>query len=282
MKIKTTIKYALNRLLASQNIRIDTYTAQRREEQRINRQLELGWFDTPAFPLLDGMNHYSGEVIVQAYAAYRDQLQRLMSGNGDTGFNPDNDYYRSPDAEILYCLVRQLKPKKILEIGSGNSTVIIRQAIVDGGLEVSHTAIDPEPRSDISNLADRVIRERYEEIDSNSEIKGLGANDILFIDSSHEVRVANDVVKLFCNTFPLLAPGVAVHIHDVFLPYDYPGSFCQRFPNWGKQYLVQAYLQSQDKEILWPGYYVQKMRPDLHPVLPFLSKGTAQSFWFYN
>ena len=282
MRIKTRIKYALNKILASHNIKIGTYTAQRLEEQRIKRQLELGWFDAPVFPLLHGMNGYSSEAIASSYVAYRFELQRLMAGNGDTGFNPENDYYRSPDTEVLYCLVRQLKPKRILEIGSGNSTAVIRQAILDGGLEVFHTAIDPEPREDISALADRIIRARYEEMDLDCEIKSLEANDILFIDSSHEVHVANDVVKLFCNTLPSLAPGVAIHIHDVFLPYDYPDPFCKAFPNWGEQYLLQAFLQSQAKKILWPGYYVQRLRPDLHPGLPFLSKGVAQSFWFCN
>src|SRR5262249_26270842 len=158
----------------------------------------------------------------------------------------------TPDAEVLYLMVRSLGPKRILEIGSGNSTRIIRQAIVDGNLLVSHVAIDPEPRADVTGLTDRLLRQRFEESGVIDELQALERNDILFIDSSHQVHIANDVARLFCNTIPALTTGVVIHVHDVFLPFDYPEPFCTEYSDWGEQYLVQVMLASRARKILWP------------------------------
>ncbi len=198
------------------------------------------------------------------------------------GYDPRNSFYRSPDTEILYLMVRSRKPKRIVEIGSGNSTRVVRQAIYDGGIDVEHFAIDPEPRSDITGLVDKIQRARFEDADGDADaiLSELESNDIVFIDSSHAVRAANDVAKLFCTTIPALPPGVIVHVHDIFLPFDYPEPFCTEHPDWGEQYLLQVLLQGSQRKVLWPGYYVQKMRPELHSRLPFIANGPAQSFWF--
>lgn len=280
MATTTNIKNTLNSLLRSSNLRIDTLTAQKTEADRIRRQKVLGQFDKPAFPLLDGMSSFDGEYLVEAYSAYSADIALMMKGADPARFNARNTFYSTPDAEILYLMVRTLMPKRIIEVGSGNSTRIIRQAIEDGRMSVDHVAIDPEPRADISGLTDRVHRRRFEETDLSDELRCLGANDILFIDSSHLVHVANDVTKLFCNVIPSLNVGVAVHVHDVFLPFDYPEPFCTDYSTWGEQYLVQVMLAARPREILWPGYYVQKLRPELVEALPFLAQGRVQSFWF--
>lgn len=280
MSFTTNVKKTINTALRSANVKIDTLTAERVEADRIQRQLDIGHFEKPTFPLLDGMTTFDGKPLAALYAACRADIDRLMQGAPPALFDRTNPFYTTPDAEILYLMVRKLKPKRIVEIGSGNSTRIIRQAIADGKLGVRHLAIDPEPRADITGLTDRVLRQRFEETDVTDELRALETNDILFIDSSHQVHVANDVTKLFCNALPSLASGVAVHVHDVFLPFDYPVPFCTDYPGWGEQYLVQIMLAARPREILWPGYYVQKMRPELRDGLPFLATGRAQSFWF--
>ena len=204
----------------------------------------------------------------------------MMIGAPPANLDRANTFYSTPDAEILYLMVRSLASKRIVEVGRGNSTRIIRQAIADGKLSVNHVAIDPEPRADISGLIDRMLRQRFEETDVSDELRALDAGDILFNDSSHEVHVANDVTKLVCNAIPSLKPGVAVHVHDVFLPFDYPEPFCTDYSGWGEQYLLQVMLAARHREILWPGYYVQKLRPEFRERLPFLETGRAQSFWF--
>jgi hypothetical protein len=280
MSLTTNIKDAINTALRPINLKLDTLTAEKVEADRVQRQIVIGQFERPAYPLLDGMRTFDGAPLGATFAACRTDLDRLLQGGPPGRFDRANTFYNTPDAEILYLMVRSLSPKRIVEVGSGNSTRIIRQAVADGRLIVSHIAIDPEPRADITGLTDRVLRQRFEETDAMGELCALEANDILFVDSSHKVHVANDVSKLFCNAIPALAPGVVVHVHDVFLPFDYPEPFCVDYSGWGEQYLLQVMLAARPREILWPGYYLQKLRPELRQALPFLASGRAQSFWF--
>jgi len=108
---------------------------------------------------------------------------------------------------------------------------------------------------------------------------GLQAGDVLFIDSSHQVRMSNDVAHLFCRIIPMLVPGVVIHVHDVFLPYEYPKRFFYDCPSWGEQYILHALLSSGGYDVLWPGYYLQRAVPESVEHLPFLAQGRAQSFW---
>ena len=281
MSISTKIKQNLNKALKVANLRLDTLTAEKYENKRISLLQSMGYFDRAVFPLISGMENFKFNTIAHLGKLYGNDLKVLMSGSGTVGqFNPDNNFYSSPDAEILYLMVRSLASKQILEIGSGNSTRIVRQAIADGDLKVIHTAIDPAPRSDIKGLVDKMQLCRLEDVDVTHLVNQLAENDILFIDSSHEVRCANDVVKLFCNILPRLSPGVVVHVHDIFLPFDYPLPFSTDYPGWGEQYMLQLLMMAGNYELLWPGYYLQKMRSAEYTTLQFLGEGRAQSFWF--
>jgi len=281
MPFTTTIKNALNYVFAPVNLRIGTLTAERRETNRIRRLMRVGQFSNPAYPIFAGLQNFDPNPLCSAFEAFRADVGALMKGGISPGFyDPSNAYFKSPDAEVLYLIVRTFAPRRIVEIGSGNSTRIVRQAIADGRLEAEHIAIDPNPRSDIAGMVDKMHLNHFEDTEANNIFCSLESRDIVFIDSSHEVRVANDVAKLFCVTIPSLASGVIVHVHDIFLPFDYPEPFCTRFPHWGEQYLLHVLLLGQGYQVLWPGYYVQKMRPDLQRALPFLGGGTAQSFWF--
>jgi hypothetical protein len=109
----------------------------------------------------------------------------------------------------------------------------------------------------------------------------LGAGDILFIDTTHEVAPANDVAYLYGRLLPRIRPGVIVHIHDIFLPYEYPLGWVKDLGySWGEQYILQAMLTSSDAwEVLWPGYYLQRTLPELESHFPRISGRMAQSFW---
>jgi len=197
------------------------------------------------------------------------------------GFTIENDYFSSPDAEILTAVVELFKPKKILEIGSGNSTRCFRAALRELKLKAKIVSIDPNPRLEIEAFADEIIRLPLEEAKVEGKAAKLQAGDILFIDSSHEVKTGNDVVELFLNTIPRLKPGVLIHIHDIFLPYEYPKEWVleNRWP-WNEQYLVQALLQgSSEFEVLWPGYYLQRTMADFASYFPFWQGRKASSLW---
>jgi len=133
------------------------------------------------------------------------------------------------------------QPRRYLEVGSGNSTRFVRRAITDHKLATSIISIDPQPRAAIDSLCDVVIRKPLEETDL-AAFSDLGAGDLVFIDSSHRCLMNSDVTVFFTEILPSLAPGVTVGIHDIFLPYDYPAEWVARY--YSEQYLLACYLLS--------------------------------------
>lgn len=283
MASTTQLKHLINRILRPANLRLDTLTAQRQETGRLEALITKGHFQRPIFPLPDGIRECDPRAVlseVDRHAVRMRELAQPKAGDFDYSFN--NNYFRSPDAEVYYAMIRRYRPQRIIEIGCGHSTRIARQAIKDGGLATKMTCIDPAPRVDIAGYADEMIRRQVEEIAPDELVKQLSANDILFIDSSHEIRTGNDVVFLYLYMLPALQAGVLVHIHDVFLPWDYPeGWLREGGVNWNEQYLVQAMLSFGDRfDVLWPGYYLQRSHADFHMHFQNLNgESRAQSFW---
>ena len=114
---------------------------------------------------------------------------------------------------------------------------LFRQAITDGPLSTRLVSIDPVPRREIAQHADEVIVDRVETLDPSFILSRLQRNDFLFIDSSHEIKTGNDVLYLYLRILPSLAPGVIVHMHDIFLPFEYPKEWIvQNRWLWGEQY----------------------------------------------
>lgn len=172
--------------------------------------------------------------------------------------------FRSVDAEVYYCMVRHHLPRRIIEVGSGYSTRVAAAAIrrnIEEGHRTELIAIEPYPsdilRQGMPGLA-RLVETTVQDVDL-SVFQALGANDILFIDSSHVVRTGSDVCLLVLEILPRLRSGVLVHFHDVFLPKDYPREWVtkeHRF--WSEQYLLQAFLAHNSAfEIAWAGSYMR-------------------------
>jgi hypothetical protein len=269
----------LNALIREVDVKIVDRAEEMAEIERLVAFEAAGGLQGPAYALSPGMDGFDVAGLAQEYATHRASIERLKDpARNDTGYAPDNGYYDTPDAEALYLMVRRFAPSQVIEVGCGNSTRITRQAVIDGGLATQITAIDPYPRADIAHVVDRFEQKRLEEVDPGL-FCSLGSGDILFIDSSHQVRMSNDVAHLFCRIIPTLAPGVVIHVHDVFLPYEYPKRFFYDCPSWGEQYMLHALLQGGRYEVLWPGYHLQQSRPDAVQALAFLGTGRAQSFW---
>lgn len=181
-----------------------------------------------------------------------------------------NNMFRSVDAEILYCMIRYFKPKKIIEIGSGYSTYLSAQAILknaeESGNRAKLTAIEPYPNEVLTSGfpgLSKLISAKVEEIDPIS-FNELKKNDILFIDSSHVLKIGGDIQYEYLEVLPRLNRGVIVHIHDIFLPAEYPKKWVlgmHRF--WNEQYLLQAFLAFNGAfEVLWSGSYMHLKHPD--------------------
>jgi len=187
-----------------------------------------------------------------------DHFDRLQSQLSDTGFLWRNDFFPAWDTVMLHTMLGHFKPKRYLEVGSGYSTIVAQQAIKDHEIDTKIISVDPHPRADIDHFADTLYRKRLETIDI-SILTDLDDGDILFIDNSHRLLPNSDVMVFFLEVLPQLKPGVVVHIHDVYLPYDYPENMCQRM--YSEQYaLAIALLHAPERyEILMPSFYVSQI-----------------------
>lgn len=174
------------------------------------------------------------------------------------------------DIVTIYTMLSRIKPQKYIEIGSGNSTKVVRKSIRENDLETKITSIDPHPRAEIDALADEIIRKPLEDIEDLSFIiNGLNAGDILFIDNSHRCFPNSDVTVCFLEILPQLKKGVIVHVHDIYLPYDYPQFMCDRFYN--EQYVLAAMIMANPKryKTLLPNFFISEdaeLRSILNPL----------------
>lgn len=165
-------------------------------------------------------------------------------------FYTDNSSFSYGCAAATHALIRKLKPRRLIEAGSGFSSRVIAAALrmneKDSGQRADYTVVDPFPGKALERLEGigRVLRQRVELLDADV-FRALDENDILFIDSGHTVRTGGDVNFLVLDVLPRLAPGVVVHFHDIPLPYDYAEVY---FTNprfrmfWTEAYLLQAFL----------------------------------------
>jgi Methyltransferase domain len=166
----------------------------------------------------------------------------------------DNDWFSGLDAVSLAAFLVARRPARYIEIGSGFSTKFCRWVVKHHNLDTRIISIDPHPRAEIDDLCDEIIRSPLEACDQ-SVFDQLEANDILFFDGSHRVLQNSDVTVFFLEVLPRLKPGVIIHVHDIFLPYDYPPAWTKRV--YSEQYMLAATLVfGQNLEVLFPGYYV--------------------------
>ncbi|WP_171211556.1 class I SAM-dependent methyltransferase [Ruegeria sp. HKCCA5426] len=269
----------LNTVLDRFGVKLIDKLTEREERARLEAFERAGGLARPAYALSPGMDRFDITQLADEYRQHAAALDALKDpARNQTGYLVGNGYYDSPDADALYLMIRRFQPKRVIEVGCGNSTRVTRQAIIDAGLDTQITAIDPFPRADIAHVVDQFEQKRLEDVDP-SVFDQLESGDVLFIDSSHVVRMSNDVAHLFCRIIPNLKPGVVIHVHDVFLPYEYPKRFFYDCPGWGEQYMLHTLLQSDAFSMLWPGYYLQQNRLDAVEALPFLKDGRAQSIW---
>jgi predicted O-methyltransferase YrrM len=281
MGLLGSAKASLNRILRPFNVRFDSRTAERTEEMRLASLVRSGHFERPVFPILEQFLKCDPRPVLATVRDCEALLGRFAERNVSRGYCFENGYYESPDAEVLYAMVRMYRPVRIIEVGSGNSTMLFREAIKDAGLTTRLISIDPHPRREIESYADEVLRQRLENIDFGAHFGDMGEGDILFIDSSHVTEPGNDVVLLFLKILPALTSGAIVHIHDVFLPFEYPEEWLVEH-RWkmNEQYLLQALLQGSDQfDVLWAGRYLQYTLADFASNFRYWQGASAKSIW---
>ena len=224
---------------------------------------------------------------LEKVSKYSEQLYQIQnSGTESSNSAPtwNNKFLPGLDIVMLYTLVSEYRPKHYIEIGSGNSTKVVKKAIDDYNLDTQIISIDPYPRAEIDEISDVIHRTPFEDLDIDL-ISQLGQNDILFIDNSHRIFPNSDSMVFFMEILPKLKKGVIVQIHDIFLPFDYPQFMCDRF--YSEQYGLALFLLLNPKkyDTIMPNYYVSETK-ELNKTLDKFWNGLAfdvekhgGSFW---
>lgn len=203
------------------------------------------------------------QLFAQALPAFRATLARvedvaddlLAIGADDAAPGPrwGQDWFPRLDAAVAYAMVRAAAPRRIVEVGSGHSTRFMARAIADGGLATRLVAVDPAPRAAIGGLGVEVHRVPLHAADG-SLFAGLGAGDVLFIDSSHVLMPGSDVDDLVNRVLPLLPSGALVHVHDILLPDDYPADWAWR--GYNEQLAIAPLLASGAWQPLFASHFM--------------------------
>lgn len=197
-----------------------------------------------------------------------------------------NDQFPALDAEVLYCILRHFKPARMIEVGSGFSSLVTAQVNRDFlGNQLHFSCIEPYPRQflrdGVAGISELVMR-KVEDVPLDY-FDCLREGDVLFIDSSHVSKVGSDVNYLFFEIVPRLNRGVLIHIHDIFLPEEYPKRWViEEGRHWNEQYLVRAFLEfNASFEILWAANFMAKYHTaEVAAVFPnFPQLGGGGSLW---
>jgi hypothetical protein len=198
-------------------------------------------------------------------------------------FHLNNGRFDGTDALVLYCMVRHFQSNLIIEVGSGFSTLVSAQA-ARKNVHTKLMCIEPYPSDTLAEGfpgLTSLIPKKVQDVDL-ALFEELSSGDILFIDSSHVVKIGGDVNYLFLEVIPRLKPGVIVHVHDIFFPKEYRQDWVmEEFRFWSEQYLLQAFLSfnSAYEILLCNSYLSHKYRVELQATFPNSPWWGGGSFW---
>lgn len=191
--------------------------------------------------------------LIDGHAA---ELLRIRDGAGPARF--DQDWFPRLDAAAAYAVVRDTRPRRIVEIGSGHSTRFLARAVADGGLATEIVAIDPSPRA---KLPAGTRHHACLLADADPALwTELGSGDVLFIDSSHVAMPGTDLDLLVGDVLPRLPAGVLLHVHDILLPDPYPAEWEWR--GYNEATVVAALLAAGGTEVVFSSHWVASRCPD--------------------
>ncbi|MBW8034542.1 MAG: class I SAM-dependent methyltransferase [Planctomycetes bacterium] len=197
----------------------------------------------------------------------------------------ENDMFGFGSGLMLFGMIRHFQPKRIIEIGSGHTSALMldtNERFMNHQMELTFIEPNPERLHGLLKEDDRTrctIFEKPAQDIPISYFQQLQKNDILFIDSSHVTKIGSDVNHIFFNILPLLNPGVIIHFHDIYWPFEYPLAWIELGRAWNEAYLLRAFLQYNDHfEILQFNQYLFSCFPEFYQEQTGLT-GAGSSIW---
>jgi hypothetical protein len=207
---------------------------------------------------------------------------------GSGRFYLDNGTYGPGDAELLYAMVRRSRPARMIELGSGFTTLAAAEACernAADGAAPRYEVYDPHPRGLVP--ADATWPSAAHELRAQDipleRFLELGGGDLLIVDTTHVVKMGGDVNRVILDVLPRLEPGVLVHFHDIWLPWEYHPGLVEELGFWNEQYLLQAYLSGHPdwRVVLAAQALARERRADFEAAVPALAGSGSQptNFW---
>jgi Methyltransferase domain len=225
------------------------------------------------------------ELLRKHFPKFRNEYERFSTKptNGASRFHLNNGFFDGTDALVAYCMVRHFQPRLIIEVGSGYSSLVMGEAGARNDA-CPLICVEPFPSDFLSKGfpgLKSLVTKKVQEIDLDF-FSQLQSGDVLFIDSSHTAKIGGDVNYLFLEVLPRLKPGVIVHVHDIFLPFEYRRDWVlDEFRFWTEQYVLQAFLLfNSEFQVLMANSYLNHYYPeDLKAAFPSLPDWGGGSFW---
>ncbi len=240
----------------------------------------------PPFPAVD-LNEAGQAARLERFAAWYPEQPFPEKPTEGRRYYLDNPSYGHFDAIMLWCMLREARPRRIVEVGSGFSSAAMLD-LNDGPLGggVQFTFIDPDMKRLRPLLRPEdeqrttLIERRVQEVPLDV-FQTLGENDVLFIDSSHVSKIGSDVNRLYFDVLPALAPGVLIHIHDVAGNLEYPREWLDEGRAWNEQYLLRAFLMNnRDYRIeLFTGWLFNTRHAWFREKMPLCARGGGGQMW---
>jgi predicted O-methyltransferase YrrM len=302
----------IKQLVASRDKLYSELSAIRQELAALSASKENKLFFPPGhyyspIPSLEYIKQHDSDIFVEPLNQIpgidlrdKEQLKLLESfkpSYDDLPFTPQKTeklryYYENPsysysDAIFLYCMIRHARPKRIIEVGSGYSSCVAldtNELFFNNSIEM--TFIEPAPDLLLSLIKEtdkqhmRLIQSNLQEVNI-ARFADLEANDILFIDSTHVSKVYSDVNRIFFEILPTLVPGVFIHFHDIFYPFEYPRAWIYENRAWNELYLLRAFLQynSSFRVILLNTFLEHFFRDYFDANMPLCMRNLGGSIW---
>lgn len=216
---------------------------------------------------------------------YYPELPYTTEKNPNLRYHFLNNYYSFTDGIVLYSLLRYLSPQSVVEVGSGFSSALMLDVNeIYLNETIDFTFIEPYPQRlkglmKSVNEKTSIIESAVQEVPV-SLFKKMQPGDFLFIDSSHVVKTGGDLNYILFEIFPVLQPGVYVHFHDIYYPFEYPKEWVYKGLNWNETYLLQAFLMyNPEVEIILFADYLHKFYPKSFEQMPLSYRSTGSGFW---
>jgi hypothetical protein len=209
------------------------------------------------------------QLLAQLGDNYKTRPNFPVNKTDNIRFRFNNHYYSYADATVFYCLINRLRPRKIVDVGGGNTTRLMLDmndtCFKDAPMHI--TLVEPYPERIEGYMGSETaldkIYSKVQHVDLNV-FRSLEAGDVLFLDTTHVSKMGSEIHYLAFKIFPLLKPGVVIHIHEIFYPFEYPASFYAEGKFWNEIYMWRAFLMhNKEYEILLFNSWLSKKHPEI-------------------